>query len=311
MSISRNIKKRALVTGASGYIGSNLVARLISDGWEVHIIVRPKSNLTVLKLSIESIICHVHDGTTRSIIEIVSNVNPSVVFHLASRFVAHHSSSDIESMVLSNILFSSQLVEAMAVNNIKYLINASTSWQHFENEKYNPVNFYAATKQSFEDILDYYVKINKIKAISLVIFDTYGPKDDRKKIIPILLNLITSTTVLDMSAGQQLIDIVYIDDVIDAFVKSASFVIEQKSSYERYAISSGNPIKLRHLVDTFQEVTNSSLKINWGNREYRKREVFTPWSSYKMMPGWMPLTSLRKGIGMVYEDFCANPNLTN
>lgn len=308
MSHKNNKSRVALVTGATGYIGSNLVRRLVSDNWVVHIVVRESSNLKALDPFLDQLVVHEHDGTTKKMIDIVSKANPDVVFHLASLFLAQHSSSDIESLVLSNILFSSQLVEAMSVNNIQYLINTSTSWQHFENKRYNPVNFYAATKQCFEDILDYYVKIEKIKAISLVIFDTYGPQDDRKKIIPLLIKASLSGAVLDMSPGQQLIDIVYIDDVVDAYIKSAVLVIEQKSNHVRYGVSSGQPIKLKHLVDEIKKVTNSPLKINWGKREYREREVFVPWTSYKLIPKWIPLVSLRKGIGRVYEDYRARAN---
>ena len=62
---------------------------------------------------------------------------------------------------------------------VKILVNTGTSWQHYENKDYSPVNLYAATKQSFEAILQYYVEVASLKAITLKLFETYGLDDPR------------------------------------------------------------------------------------------------------------------------------------
>jgi nucleoside-diphosphate-sugar epimerase len=286
----------ALVTGATGYIGSNLVRRLVSDHWCVHIIVRSSSNLEVLNPILEKLVVHEHDGTTKNMIEIVFNACPDVIFHLASLFIVQHKSDDIESLITSNILFSTQLAEAAAVHGVKKFINTSTSWQHFEQPGYLPVNLYASTKQAFEDILKYFADSSELKVLSLVLFDTYGPGDFRPKLVSLLINSIKSQKVLEMSPGMQKIDIVYIDDVVNAFLKASCYLDNSKDLFSRYAVSSGLPITLLDFVTLLETTLNVKLKINWGARPYRVREVMNTWQKFDLLPNWNPQVTLSEGL---------------
>lgn len=104
---------RALVTGATGFIGSHLVRRLVNEGWETHVVIRHASSQERLRDLAQAGI-HVHDGSTGDLVRIVAAAKPLAVFHLASLFLAQHQASDVESLVASNLLFSTQLAEAMA-----------------------------------------------------------------------------------------------------------------------------------------------------------------------------------------------------
>lgn len=290
-------KKTALVTGATGFVGSHLVRRLIKEGWETHIITRSSSNLTLLKDVHSKIIVHQHDGTTNSMINIVKEAEPEIVFHLASLFLAQHTSEDIESLVQSNLLFGVQLVEAMTSQGVTKLINTGTSWQHFQNEPYNPVCLYAATKQAFEDMLKFYVEASELKVITLKLFDTYGPDDPRPKLFTLLRKVADEETELAMSPGEQLIDLVYIDDVIEGYRLAARRLMDNKvSGMEEYAISSGNPISLKKLVAVYGQTIGKPLPIKWDGRPYRTREVMASWDKGKILSGWKPKNGLLEGI---------------
>ena len=115
--------KIALVTGATGFVGSHLVRRLIKEGWKTHIITRSSSSLTQIEDVADKIIVHQHDGTTSSMINIIKDAEPDVVFHLASLFLAQHTSEDVEKLVQSNLLFGTQLAEAMTLQGVTKLIN--------------------------------------------------------------------------------------------------------------------------------------------------------------------------------------------
>ena len=289
--------KTALVTGATGFVGSHLIRRLIKEGWETHIITRPSSNLTQLEYVRSKIIVHQHDGTTNSMINIVKEVEPNIVFHLASLFLAQHTPEDIERLVQSNILFGVQLAEAMTSQGVTKLINTGTSWQHYENENYNPVCLYAATKQAFEDILKFYVEASELKVITLKLFDTYGPDDPRPKLFTLLRKVADEQTELAMSPGEQLIDLVYIDDVIEGYILAARRLMDNSvSNMEKYAISSGNPVSLKELVAIYGQLIGKSLPIKWGGRPYRTREVMAPWDKGTRLPGWKAKIGLFEGI---------------
>lgn len=277
-----------MVTGATGYIGSSLAKRLVAEGWDVHAVVRTNTRLDALDPLFPSITVHRHDGSTRGMIQLVGDARPDVVFHLASLFLAQHRPEDVEALISSNLLFSTQLAEAMAANQVKHLINTSTSWQHYENAEYNPVNLYAATKQAFEDILAYYINAHGLRVMTLALFDTYGPGDPRPKLISLLWKTALSQEPLAMSPGEQMIDLVHIDDVTEAFVIGAAQLPQQSQEHMQYGISSGMPLRLIDLVAVFEQATGLKLPIVWGERPYRPREVMIPWSNYMTLPGWEP-----------------------
>lgn len=261
------------------------------------LIVRLHSNLDIIKDVTDRITIYKHDGNTATMIDIVSKANPDIVFHLASLFLAQHKSEDIEPLIRSNILFGTQLLEAMVTNGTYKMVNTGTSWQHYNNEDYNPVCLYAATKQAFEDILKFYVEASKLKVITLKLFDTYGPDDPRPKLFSLLRKVAQEQTELAMSPGEQLIDLVYIDDVVEGYLLAAKRLIDNKvSKMEEYAISSGNPISLKELVAVYGQTIGKPLPIKWGGRPYRTREVMAPWDKSKKLPGWKPVVGLIAGI---------------
>ena len=289
-----NATRTALITGITGFIGTHLAARLKADGWSVHGIVRKARQPAEIPADVA---LHEHDGSTESLISIVSRVRPTVVFHLASLFIAEHRSEDVENLVRSNVLFGSQLAEAMVVNRAYALVNTGTSWQHYQNENYNPVCLYAATKQAYEAILHYYTEAHLLKVLTLKLYDTYGPGDRRQKLFAILRKLASGQSPLAMSPGEQLVDLVYIDDVTNAFIMAAERLLsQQKARREEYAVSSGKPLRLMDIVKLYGQLMGSPLPVEWGKRPYRSREMMIPWTGGIPLPGWAPKVGLEEGI---------------
>jgi nucleoside-diphosphate-sugar epimerase len=162
---------------------------------------------------------------------------------------------------------------------------------------------YAATKQAFQDILDFYTDAYGIRAITLKLFDTYGAGDPRRKLFFLLRNAYKTGAPLAMSAGDQLVDLVYIDDVIEAFkIAEARLWLETETQHEVYSISSGNPMPLRGIVELYNEILGHGLKINWGARPYRSREVMIPWDGNPGLPGWTPKVILADGLLRMHRE---------
>ena len=286
----------ALVTGATGFVGRHLVHRLVQKGWRVHIVIRPNSQPPNSE-EFSRVIRYVCEGGTSDVVRCVAQSKPHVVFHLAAVTRSQHAISDIEPLVASNVLFGCQLLEAMSANNVKYLVNTGTYWQHYNNEGYNPTCLYAATKQAFESVLEYYVQAFGISAVTLKLFDTYGPDDSRSKLLPLLGRASLTGEVLDMSAGEQLIDLVHIHDVVEAYLIAAHRLIEGAVHlHESYAVSSGKALPLKELVCLYGKVLGKAIPVNWGARAYRNREVMVPWNEGRAIPGWVPTIALEDGL---------------
>lgn len=286
----------ALVTGGTGFVGSNLCRSLVKNGWRVHIIAHD-TGATLLDDIRDQLDIHVHDGSTVSMSSIMATVMPDMVFHLASLFLSEHTVKDIDRLIISNVLFGTQLLEAMATHGVYKIINTGTSWQHYGKEAYSPVNLYAATKQAFEDVMCYYVEAKGIKAITLKLFDTYGPNDPRPKLFHLLEKLTQEGTSLTMSPGEQIVDLVHVTDVVAAFVIASDRLVHGLvEGHEVYAVSSGNPMTLKEVVDVFERALRKKLAIEWGGRPYRAREVMKPWNKGRQLTGWKPKIPLDLGI---------------
>lgn len=293
----------ALVTGATGYVGSCLAKKLLAEGWAVHVITRQSSSLHLLDACLDKMTIHVHDGSASGMLEILAVANPDVVYHLAAKAASEHKVDDIDQLIAANVLFSAQLVEAMCRNKTKYIVNTETFWQHNNGtDTYDPVCLYAATKQAFRDILLYYVKTGCVRAISLFLYDTYGPGDPRRKLFNVLKQAAREGRPIDMTPGEQIVDMVHVDDVVEAYIRAGEILLGGNSDkLEAYAVTSGRRMPLRQLVELTMHATGAPIHPNWGGRPYRENEVMVPWLG-KPLPGWHPQVDLETGIREIFNE---------
>lgn len=272
--------KNILVTGASGFVGSRLVERL--EGMGAHVF--PLSNST----------------NSNGIRRLIRKTRPFIVYHLSTLFIAEHAPKDIPALIDSNITFGTELLEALKDTGAGYFVNAGTYWTHYEGKGYDPVCLYAATKKAFEDIMVYYAHTSPIKMVTLELSDTYGPGDKRKK----LMNILDKATrgKVKMTPGLQSLDLIHINDAIDAFIKASGTLMRSKQKIGSYAVRSGKPVRLRDLAQLYSKTSKKRLNIIWGGRAYRQREMMSPDSPTPVLPGWRPKISLAEGLRTLFPE---------
>ena len=287
----------ALVTGGTGFVGGHLVRCLATSGVEVHAVVRrPMTDPAVTALS-ECAAIHQLDGTTAGLAQIVATVKPDIVYHLAARFVAEHGADDIEKLVHDNLLFGVQLLDAMRVAHVTRFVTAGSAWQHYGNADYSPVNLYAATKQAFGALLQYYVEAHGIHAVTLELTDSYGHGDTRRRLIPFMLDAERLGNTMSMVHAELPLDFVHVSDVAEAFVKAGERVTDSAAAkHEVFAVRSGAPLPVRELFDAWERSRGVAIQAKWGERAVREREVLDPWTQGKVLPGWVPRVSLEHGL---------------
>ncbi|MCC2631399.1 MAG: NAD-dependent dehydratase [Patescibacteria group bacterium] len=294
---------KLLISGATGFIGKHLTERLAKEGNEVFAIVRPSTDTSTLTTG--NIRPYVFNDDIHALTAFLEQEQFDGIIHLASLFLAAHKSDDIKNLVDSNVLFPTTLLESAVTAKTPWFINTGTFWQHYQNEAYSPVNLYAATKQAFEDIAQYYLQTSPVNFVTIQLSDTFGPGDTRAKVFNLWLKTSKSQDPLGMSPGEQLIDISFIDNVIDGYVQMISLLSSDKGPELRgraFAISSGAPESLKSLAATFEEVTGTTLPIQWGEKEYRPREVMETWNKGETIPGWSPRVSIEEGIKRTFHE---------
>ena len=289
---------RALITGATGFVGGRLATRLAAEGWEVHGIVRrPPGDGAVRALAAIGS-AHYHDGSMESLQRLVALSRPTVVFHLAARFVADHRTADVDGLIHDNVLFGTQLLEAMRAAGARRIVNAGSAWQHYKNAEYSPVGLYAATKKAFADLLQYFVEAHSMRAVTLELSDTYGPGDVRRKLIPMMLEAERMKRELSMVRGEMPLNFVHVDDAVSAFMVAAKrLVSNQVAGHEVFAVRSNEGVVVKELFAIWEKARGTQLGARWGERPYRPREVLEHWTQGAPLPGWEARVSLAEGLG--------------
>lgn len=295
---------RVLLTGVTGFIGSHLGRALLRDDGEVHAIVRPGARLERIPDLVDRLVVHEDDGGARSLEAVVAAARPDVTFHLATKFIAEHAPGDVGPLVSDNVLFPARLADALARAERLALVNVGTAWQHVGSAGYRPKNLYAATKQAFEDLLRHYVERAELSVLTLNLFDTYGPHDQRGKLLSALMGALDTGVPLEMSSGQQLIDLVHVDDVVRALRLAGERCQEMACTGEQFGVSSGQPRTLRAIVDVLGDVAGRPVPVRWGARKDRPGEMLEPWDAGPALPGWEPWVDLAGGL----RELVASPN---
>ncbi len=286
-----------LVTGATGFIGTNLTAEL-----------RKKHRLFILgqfegdpeKLGLPGCVM---TGDIPALAAYIKENGIEGIIHLASLYLPSHRPEQVKDLVDSNVFFGTAVLEAASLAGcVRWFLNTGSIWQNYrvEGNAYNPVNLYAATKQAFIDMARYYEDMFGLRFCTLKLCDTYGPRDPRPKLFKLFKDCSESGQVLKMSPGGQKLDLLYISDIVAGFCHLAEMLSDGRPVDGQYVLSSGEHLTLRAVADTFSRVSGRTLNIEWGGRPYREREVMVPWKG-PVLPGWKPEIRLEEGIRLFLE----------
>ncbi len=261
---------RLVITGATGFVGTHLIPRLSTSGHEIAILTRT-SSISDLN-SFDSIQVYQVD-TYKSIFQAIEEYQPDAIIHLATLYINNHQPDDIPSLIQSNIIFGTQVLEAMRSCGIGRFLNFGTRWQHLYQEREHASNLYAATKNAFQDILAYYHHQHGILYTTLELCDTFGKGDPREKIVELMVQACTLKSDLALSPGEQVLDILSIDDLVSYVVEG----LDKGEFFHNEVIAlSGDEVSLRDLGMMIETIFSVSGYLRWGKRPYRVNEVMSP-----------------------------------
>ncbi|MGX3010553.1 NAD-dependent epimerase/dehydratase family protein [Helicobacter sp. 23-1044] len=289
------MKKAIFLTGATGFIGTNIIAKL-NKKYDFIAIVRENSNTAQIEKQ-----CEIYRyKNIDDFIAFCKGAKSRIcgVLHLATLYVKSHNSSEIKSIIDANVTFGAEIIEGLArVDFGGFFVSVGTFWQFYKNYPNNPLNLYAASKSAFERIVDFYANTTEMTFTSLFLNDTYGPNDTRQKIFNLWIN--AGDEVLEMSGGAQEIDLIFIDDVINAFEIIINLATSKNHTLlknKKFTLHCKERKTLRELSEIFQKVSGKTLKIAWGAKEYMKRENFIPFEFGDELPSWEEKTTFEMGI---------------
>lgn len=286
-----------IITGATGYIGSHVLKHLLSKGWDIHIIADPHFGYDNIEDVLNLIDVFEYDGSVNKLCNFFNSVNAEVVFHLAAAVITNYKAEQIPVLVQSNIQFGTEILEAMKESKTKLIVSTGSYWQNYKSDAYNPVDLYAATKEAFEMIMQYYVDAYQIRHINLRLYDVYGEDDKRPKLWQLLYSIAGTDKCIDISPGEQKLDMIHVDDVSRAYERAYQ-VLKSDNNIENaiFGVRTGKMRTLKEIVLLFQRVLGQNINVNFGGKSYKSREVMIPCQKYKYLPGWEAIISLEEGF---------------
>jgi nucleoside-diphosphate-sugar epimerase len=243
---------------------------LLKQGYAVGIVIRTSSNLQKFE-TIRGDITILESTDYSAVCSGIKIFMPDVVIHTAA-MVNQEKPEQIVDLINANITLGVQVLEAMKENGVKKFLNIGTRWQHIGNRRYCPANLYAATKEAFKDILIYY-ETRGIKHKTIELCDTFGSGDTRKKVLDLLIAACQKHEPIDLSPGEQVLDLSYVDDICQYILTG----LQSKRFFDNKTVSlSSSMVKLRDLGKIVEKHYETSGLLNWGAKPYRDHEVMSP-----------------------------------
>jgi UDP-glucose 4-epimerase len=307
------MNKNVLVTGGSGFIGSNLVDRLVLFGYNVHVIDDLSTGL-VCNQNTSASYSHLdlcdHIENMAEIQNILETKHIDIVYHLAASADIFLSVNNPETVYKINVLTSISLLQACIKANVKKFIFSSTSAVYGEpeylpvDEKHitKPISPYGLTKLGFEQYINYCSEFCDIKFTVFRFPNIYGYRqrpDLEGGVIAIYKTLIDKKQDLKIFGdGHQTRDWVHVDDIIEACVK----ILDSNHKNELFLLGSDTKTSINQLIELFKEQVGCVGRLNYmSERNGDIRDMVMTYEKAYLMLQWSPKINLKDGVAALFE----------
>jgi len=303
-----NVKK-VLITGASGFIGTNLINKLLQQDFNIAVLDR-SSNLKFDNVKNYSGDISDYDFVEKSVLDF----QPNKVFHLAAY---KERSSKIEDMSISlkvNLLGTLNLYQALLqVASVESIVSLGTTDEYGGNEppfkeilKEMPLSAYGFSKFCATKLSEFFSRNFKLPIVVLRPTIAYGPHQGLEMFIPSLINSLISGEKYEMTPGDQVRDFIYISDLIDVMLTVS---VDNGLVGQVFNVGSGETVKIKEVALYIAKHLNKEHLLHVGAIPYRDREVMHYITSIDEICNnseWKPKVNFEKGLGLTVEYFKKN-----
>jgi nucleoside-diphosphate-sugar epimerase len=290
-----------LVTGASGFLGTHLCLRLEESGVEIHAVSREPQSSAGRTLRWHALDLRDGDGVK----SLVSQVQPKLIYHLASQVAGNRNEQLVSSMLEHNLLSTVHVLSAAAQSGARVVL-AGSMGEPRASEEATPCSPYAAAKWAASGYARMYHQLYSVDAVILRIFMVYGPgPQDTRKLVPYVIQALLRGEAPQLSSGRRRVDWVYVEDVVDALIASGT---RSNLAGQTIDVGSGSTHTVREVVECLARQVEPSSQLIFspsldrpGEAEPRANLART-----KALLDWTPATPLDRGLATTVAWFREN-----
>ncbi len=294
---------RVLLTGATGFIGSQIARALVEQGCEVHALVRPSTEgargLFRLDDIVSKLVIHLGDLTdATSVAAAVTLARPELCVHSAWYAAPGKYLHAVENLALVEATL--DLARRLGDSGCRRLVGLGTCFEYDTSLGYLseasptlPLSLYAASKLGVFHILQKFAEISKMSFAWARLFYQYGPLEPEGRLTSHLMGSLLRGETADVTAGEQVRDFLHVSDVASAICAIATGHVTGAVN-----VGCGVPITVRQLVTTLGRLCGASDKIRFGAIPYRANDpMFVCANNAKLLAtGWRPRFDLDSGL---------------
>jgi dolichol-phosphate mannosyltransferase len=308
--------KRVLITGATGFVGANLARRLLRDGHQIHVLIRPDADTWRLDAILPEL--RREDGDIRNgdaVAGVVARVRPEWVFHLAA-YGAYSWQSDPRPIYEVNVGGTMNLVAACLGCGVESFCQAGSSSEYGfkdhapdECEAVGPVGAYAAAKAAATWYCRESARRHHLYFQTLRLYSAYGPYEDPARFIPTLVRCGFAGRFPDLTNPATARDFTHIDDIVEAFTRVIRHQGDDHGAI--YNVGTGQQTTLADAVALSRDIFGIDDRPRWGTMDDRIWDT-TAWvcNSRRLHAalGWRPTIDFVTGFRMTVEWFRQHTN---
>lgn len=310
--------KRVLVTGATGFVGANLARRLLHDGHEVNLLVRPGwTPWRLMEIRHHVRLIEGNLGDRDWLGDAIARIRPDWIFHLAVHG-AYSSQQDLHQIVATNIVGTVNLVDACLRSGFEAFVNTGSSSEYgfkdhppHEREWLEPNSYYAVTKAAGTLFCRYTAQAHHVHLPTLRLYSVYGPYEEPTRLVPTLIVKGFDNTLPPLVDPEIARDYVYVADVVDAYLLAAtSRHLPEPGAV--FNVGTGTQTTLREIVDRTRRLLAIDSPPVWGsmpNRHWDSSVWVADNRALRQALGWQPRFDLDQGLRALAAWFRGNPAL--